>query len=421
MKKPIFQKIIIILLLFLPLFFTSCGIFLKPQKTKKPKPPPIQQSVLKKLSVSEYPDFIEQLDNQNLTDNQALINAIKQSLIYYNRVPEKKIFYFGKDFFYAKHIKKSIKTFLSFIEKNPPPKKINQFIRNNYLVYKAKGREKDCKVFFTGYYEPFLLGSLIKNNEYKYPIYSKPKDLVKVKSSPFSKKYKKNPPFMARINNKKRFVPYYSRKTINSIKNFHKKAKPIVWVNNRIDRFFLEIQGSGIVKLKQGGFIRVHYHASNGHPYRSIGKYLINKNQISKKKMSMQAIRKWLKNNPLKIDKVLNYNPSFVFFQKENDGPFGCLGVKVTPKRSIATDKSIFPKGALGFIETFMPLKSKMEDPEKWKKYSGFVLNQDTGGAIKGPGRADFFYGNGKYAEFAAGHMKHTGDLYFLVLKKAKL
>ncbi|OQY01655.1 MAG: murein transglycosylase [Desulfobacteraceae bacterium 4572_130] len=415
MKKPILKKIIILLLFFLPLFFTGCGIFLKPEKPQKPEPSAIKSKALKKLPLAQYPDFIDQ------SDNQSLVNAIKQSLIYYNRIPEKMIFYFGKDFFCAKHIKKSIEIFLSFIEKNPTQKQLNQFIRNNYLVYKARGRKKDFKVFFTGYYEPFLLGSLIKNSEYIYPIYSKPWDLVSVDLSPFSSNYKKEPPFMARVDNKKRLIPYYSRKEINSIKNFYKKAKPIVWVNNRIDRFFLEIQGSGIVKLKQGGFLRVHYHTSNGHPYKSIGRYLINKNQITKKKMSMQAIRKWLKNNPLKIDEVLNYNPSFVFFKREKHGPFGCLGVKVTPKRSIATDKSIFPKGTLGFIKTFMPLKSEMEAPEKWKKYSGFVLNQDTGGAIKGTGRADLFYGNGKYAEFAAGHMKHTGDLYFLVLKKAQL
>ncbi len=150
----------------------------------------------------------------------------------------------------------------------------------------------------------------------------------------------------------------------------------------------------------------------------AIYRYLIAKDEIAKENMSMQAIKVWLKKNPQKLDQVLNYNESFVFFKEEADGPFGCLGVRVTPMRSIATDTSLFPKGALCFIKTNAPSKENVQFPQGWDDSSSFVLNQDTGGAIKGHLRADIFYGNSEFAEMGAGQMNHRGELYFLVLKQ---
>jgi membrane-bound lytic murein transglycosylase A len=134
--------------------------------------------------------------------------------------------------------------------------------------------------------------------------------------------------------------------------------------------------------------------------------------------MSMQAIRKYLTGNPEVLDEVLNYNPSYVFFQQVERGPIGSLGVLLTPGRSVALDSKIFPKGALGFILCKKPLVNDEREIIGWIKFSRFVLNQDTGGAIKGAGRADIFWGSGPYAELTAGHMKHDGELYILVKEK---
>ena len=134
----------------------------------------------------------------------------------------------------------------------------------------------------------------------------------------------------------------------------------------------------------------------------------------------MQAIRQWLETHPERVDEVLNYYQSYVFFKKETDGPYGSLGVKVTAFRSVATDSGLFPKGALCFIQAKLPDKKALDPQKEWEKASLFVMNQDTGGAIKGPGRADLFCGNGDYAEFTSGHMKHYGRLFFLVLKPDK-
>ncbi len=383
------------------LFFKGC---IPPGK------PVSRYNCLKKADIADFPVFHDQLDFAGLK------HALKQSLLYYNKIPETKKINFGKDIFTAFRVKKSLQEFLLFIQKNPSQNEINRFIRKNYSVYSCIGKNNSHKVLFTGYYEPQFSGSLVKDDEYIYPLYSKPDDLVLIDLSLFSDKFAGMRPLKARINKKNHAVPYFSRKEINNIDNFKKRADPIAWLKSPIDRFFLEIQGSGKIMLKQGGFLRVHYTTSNGRRYRSIGRYLINKKEITKKDMSMQAIRLWLNEHPKRLKEVLNHNPSFVFFKKEKGGPFGCLGVAITPMRSIATDRSFFPKGALCFIETRIPLKDSKKPSEKWDNYSGFVLNQDTGGAIKGPGRADFFYGNGAYAEFAAGHMNQPGKLYFLIL-----
>jgi membrane-bound lytic murein transglycosylase A len=148
-----------------------------------------------------------------------------------------------------------------------------------------------------------------------------------------------------------------------------------------------------------------------------MGNYLIKKGKISLSEMSMQKIREYLSQHPEEIDTIFNYNPSYVFFKLEKDGPYGCLEVKLTPGRSIALDRGIFPSAALAFIKTKIPVIDGNSNIHSWANLARFVLNQDTGGAIQGPGRADLFWGNGSYAEIAAGHMKHSGSLYFLVLK----
>ncbi|MFO7884393.1 MAG: MltA domain-containing protein [Desulfobacteraceae bacterium] len=387
------------------LCFSGCA----PEKEEKPV---TRETALTRLPLSHYPDFSDTWDKKTLTA------SINQSLVYFSKLPGTREFLFGRDRITNARIKASLETFNEFIEKNPDKKQINAFIQKNYAVYQSTGSNGSTRVLFTGYYEPSLEGSLVQTDEYPYPLYTAPDDLLTLDLAAFSEKFTSEPLRMARIDRQNRVVPYYSRKEINAIKDFHKRAAPLVFLKSRIDRFFLEIQGSGRVNLKQGGILRVHYHTKNGHPYRSIGKYLIDNQKIPREKMSMQSIRAWLKRHPEEVESIFNYNPSFVFFKEQPNGPLGCLGVKVTSMRSIATDTALFPKGALCFIHTFIPHNTKDTDRDTWQKYSGFVLNQDTGGAIKGPGRADFFYGSGKYAEFAAGQMNHPGKLYFLVLKQ---
>jgi membrane-bound lytic murein transglycosylase A len=214
-----------------------------------------------------------------------------------------------------------------------------------------------------------------------------------------------------------RVVPYYDRKEIENEGLLEGKVQEIAWLKDRIDLFFLQIQGSGKIYFDNGKTIDVHYHATNGQPYRSIGKLLVDQGKIPLEEISMQKIRDYLRRHPEEIETILNYNPSYVFFKIEPNGPIGCLEAKLTPGRSIALDSRLFPPAGLAFIETKKPLINADETIQKWMSFSRFVLNQDTGGAIRGPARADLFWGNGPYAEIAAGHMQEFGTLYFLILK----
>lgn len=387
---------------FFSLIFAGCGIF-------KKRPPEIKKTALIRIDSSGYPDFFDDIDYDGLE------NCILQSISYLNRIPSTVEFRFGQDIFYTPHMIRSLDHFLNFIRTKPLKDELIRHINNNYLVYTSMGSDNRGKVLFTGYYEPVIEGRRKKDPEYSFPIYARPDDLTTINLSLFSPKFK-GETIIGRYTNQS-VVPYYNRKEIEYDGRLEGKVEEIAWVKDRIDLFFLQIQGSGKIYLDNGEIINVHYHATNGQPYRSIGKLLVDEGKISREEISMQKIRDYLRCHPEEIETVLNYNPSYVFFKIEQDGPIGYLEVKLTPERSIALDRRLFPPAGLAFIETKKPLINGDGTIHQWMEFSRFVLNQDTGGAIRGPGRADLFWGNGEYAEIAAGHMQEFGKLYFLILK----
>lgn len=403
--KPIFfirYISIVLFFFFFSLIFAGCGIF-------KKRPPEIKKTALIRIDSSGYPDFFDDIDYDGLE------NCILQSISYLNRIPPTVEFRFGQDIFNTPHMIRSLDHFLNFIRTKPLKDELIRHINNNYLVYTSLGSDNRGKVLFTGYYEPVIEGRRKKDPEYSFPIYARPDDLTTINLSLFSPKFK-GETIIGRYTNQS-VVPYYNRKEIEYDGLLKGKVEEIAWVKDRIDLFFLQIQGSGKIYLDNGEIINVHYHATNGQPYRSIGKLLVDEGKISREEISMQKIRDYLRCHPEEIETVLNYNPSYVFFKIEQDGPIGYLEVKLTPERSIALDRRLFPPAGLAFIETKKPLINGDGTIHEWMAFSRFVLNQDTGGAIRGPGRADLFWGNGEYAEIAAGHMQEFGKLYFLILK----
>jgi membrane-bound lytic murein transglycosylase A len=282
-------------------------------------------------------------------------------------------------------------------------------------VYQSVGSNRKKEVLFTGYYEPVIQGRLSRDDEYRYPVYAVPADLITIDLSLFSERFN-GETIVARYADNE-VIPYYDREEIEKNNPLEETAEVLAWANNLIDLFFLQIQGSGKIQLDDGSTINIHYHASNGHPYRSIGRLLIDEGKILKEEMSMQKIRAYLNENPHEIDRILNYNKSYVFFKLEADGPIGSLQERLTETRSLALDRRIFPPAALSYMETQRPLIDEAGLIIGWSDFKGFVLNQDTGGAIRGPGRADLYWGSGSFAKIAAGHMQHTGKLYFLVLR----
>lgn len=384
-------------------FFSGCFPGIKEDITKF--------TSLKKLKPRKYPLFSDSIDPAGLN------TAIDKSIEYFKKVPFSREYQYGRDVFSAGHMINSLETFKTFLGREKDHKALNRFIKDNFLVYEAAGND-DRQVLFTGYFEPSYEGSLVRDDLYPYPVYSIPGDMLEIDLSLFSEKYKGERNLTARLDSaNKKILPYYSREEINLIRDFQERSEPVVWLKSRVDRFFLEIQGSGRIVLENSDILRVHYAGSNGRAYKSIGRYLIDAGEIEKEAMSMQAIRRWLDENPDRVDEVLNHNESFVFFQTEEGGPYGSLGVEVTPLRSVATDSGLFPRGGLCFITSKLPDKDDPEFQENWEDAAFFALNQDTGGAIKGPARCDLFCGNGEYARYTAGHMNQHGKLYFLVLK----
>ena len=364
---------------------------------------------LKKLKISQYPEFS---DDHGYKDLDA---SIEQSLNYLRRVPADREFSFGKDRYTAAHLIASHELFLDFLHTNPSQQELNRFITLNYEVYQSVGVNRKRDVLFTGYYEPTVLGSLTPDEDYRFPAYATPSDLIAIDLSLFSERFSGETIIGRNTGNT--VVPYYDRKEISELESFSEASDVLAWVKDPVDLFFLQIQGSGRILLSEGDQINLHYHTTNGHPYRSIGKLLIDEGKIAKEEMSMQKIRAYLHENPNEMSRILNHNPSYVFFKLEKEGPLGYLQVPLTAERSLALDRRIFPPAAIVYIETSRPILDLEGRIETWKALKGFVLNQDTGGAIRGPGRADLFWGNSPYAELAAGHMQHIGSFYFLVSK----
>jgi len=387
----------------LVLQLAGCGIFVK-------KPIITQKTSLKKIDPADYPEFTDHLSFEHLGE------SIQRSLAYFRRIPSDRIFYFGDETFTTRHMIASLEVFLDFIRNNTPSRyELNQFISSKYLVFQSVGGNRKNEMLFTGYYEPVIQGRLSKSDEYRYPIYALPPDLVFINLSLFSSRFK-GEKLVGRVAENK-VLPYYDRQEIEQGGALADSAEILAWTNNPIDLFFLQIQGSGKVELEDGSTLNIHYHASNGQPYRSIGRLLIDEGKILKEEMSMQKIREYLNENPNEVDRILNYNKSYVFFKLEANGPIGSLQEQLTEMRSIALDQRIFPRGALAYMETFRPQFDEVGQIFDWTEFKGFVLHQDTGGAIRGPNRADLFWGSGPHAKLAAGHMQHPGKLYFLVLR----
>lgn len=362
-----------------------------------------------RIDPSAYPNFSDDLNFENLEP------AIARSIEYLLAVPASREFNFGQDRYTAAHVLLSLQRFQGFIRVRPSASSLEEYIRAFYRVYQSVGRDPHREVLFTGYYEPLLKGRRSISPQYRYPIYARPDDLLTVDLRAFSEKYGSEK-LIGRVLERS-LVPYHERREIDEDGALYGKARALAWVSDPIDIFFLHVQGSGKIVLEDGQVLNLGYDTSNGRPYRSVGQLLIEEGKISREEMSMQRIRSYLDENPAEIQRVLNHNPSYIFFKVTPDGPLGSINVRLTPGRSIALDRTAFPPAALSFVQTQKPLIDGQGLITSWVPCRRFTLNQDTGGAIKGPGRADLFWGSGPAAEIAAGHLKHPGKLYFLVLR----
>ena len=277
-----------------------------------------------------------------------------------------------------------------------------EFITKNFTPYQINSKNDESTGLLTGYYEPTLYASLSKDERYKYPIYETPKDLIVVDLSsiyPDLKNYR----LRGKIEGQK-LIPYDTRAQSKlGVVN----ADTICYCDSKIDRFFLEIQGSGRVRLDNNETLFIGYDNQNGHKYRAIGRYLVKQNELRIENVSLQSIKAWLEANPSRVEEVLNYNKSMVYFKQRTQGATGALGLELTPFRSVAVDKRYIPLGSMLYLNS---------DINK-SDISKIVFAQDTGGAIKGVIRADLFLGSGAEALEIAGRLKSKLQLWILIPK----
>jgi len=286
-----------------------------------------------------------------------------------------------------------------------------RFFESQLKPYAILGADGNPSGLVTGYYEPLLRGSRTRANGFEQPVRGVPDDLLTIDLSAVFPELKDKRVRGRLVGNK--VVPYWSRGEI-AARGDKLPAPTLLYVDDAVELFFLQVQGSGRVKLADGTMTRLNYADQNGYPYQSIGRTLVDRGEMKLEEASMQGIQAWARANPGRLDELLNSNPSYVFFREapnSKDGPVGALGVPLTNERSIAIDPRSVPLGAPVFLATTRP--------NSGKPLNRLMLAQDTGSAIKGAVRADFFWGFGKEAGEQAGRMKQAGRMWLLLPPEA--
>lgn len=286
---------------------------------------------------------------------------------------------------------------------------VRKFFESRFVPHEVRNADGSATGMVTGYYEPLLRGSRTRGGVFQTPLYRPPPDLLTVDLSTVYPELK-NMRLRGRLAGNK-VVPYFNRAEMT--RQGLPPGSELLWVDDPIDAFFLQIQGSGRVMLDGGKeTVRMAYADQNGHPYKSIGRYLVDRGELKLEQASMQGIKAWAAANPHRLEELLNANPSVVFFKEERitdarQGPRGALGVPLTERRSIAIDPQFITLGAPVFLSTTRP---NSKEPLRQ-----LMMAQDTGGAIRNPVRADFFWGFGHEAGELAGKMKQPGQMWLLL------
>jgi len=358
--------------------------------------PPGQLALRKLTNPSDIPDF--SLAGENLDH---LRIAIANSLNYFSK-PSSQAFYPYGEIRHEQAVA-SLRAFTELLDSGLRGEELNNAIREKFDVYISVGCDDHGTVLFTGYYTPVFNGSEQPGGQFRYPLYQQPDDLVKGENGEI--KGRKLPDGS--------IVQYPSRAEIEQTKML--AGKELVWLSNPFEAYVAHVQGSAKIRLPDGKIITIGYAANNGHEYKSIRQELIDDKKIPAEKMSLEAMIDYFKKHPEDAETYIQRNPRYVFFRLEQGQPRGSLNEPVIAYRSIATDKSIYPRGCLAFLTTKLPQVKGTRI--QVSQFDGFVLDQDTGGAIRAPGRCDVYMGQGKLAGRLAGQTTQEGQLYYLFLK----
>jgi len=455
-KRPIRKKALLAIVFMVPLIFSSCSIFkpkpddnisrypeqiYKSQRAKRPDPsvpglstgnPPFwyrkqgvipetippekesSESLSTKTQTSLFKNFFKPpeifTDDLNQT---SLRKAILNQLQTMELTDPSKIERLGDLMVTHSWLKETLASFLNLTNENLPPKEFSQRLREEFVIHRV-GKGKYKQVLFTGYYAPTMKASRIRTEKYRYPLYKLPEPssqlqlvghhtnyLVHESSAPNAQKWRD-----------------YTRRQIDGEGILAGRELEIAWLKNDVDRFFLHIQGSGQLLFRDGTSSGVHFAGANNYKFGGLGKRMIVDGVIKVEQGSMQGIKSYFKEHPEDIQKYFFQNKRYIFFKLSNKGgPRGSGGGELIGGRSIATDKKVYPAGGLAFVQLRKPILNDKNEIIRWEKFSRFVVDQDTGNAIRGSGRADFYFGMGDRAGAKAGYFHEWGDIFYIVKK----
>jgi membrane-bound lytic murein transglycosylase A len=338
--------------------------------------------------------------------------ACRESLAYLEAADPARSVAFGSESFTMAEMAVTVRRGCSILTTETDPERRRQLLASEFRLMRSVGRDGHGEVLFTGYFEPLLEARRTPEEPFIHPVYGLPPDHLEVDWQAFGLD---NPGhrLVGRVEGRK-VIPYPDRTAIDGEGALPADTPVLGWVADPVELFFLHVQGSGTLVFDDGERLRAGYADTNGRDYVSIGRILIAEGAIPAEEMSMQAITAWLEAHPEERERILGANPSYVFFRplEADGGPLGCYGRPLTAGRSIATDRGLFPAPILGWVRGTLPAAQAGDPPVAFAR---FVLNQDTGGSIRGPGRVDLFWGTGDAAGDRAGRTANRGEPYFLL------
>ncbi|GMU20997.1 MAG: hypothetical protein AMXMBFR13_10930 [Phycisphaerae bacterium] len=376
----------------------------QPRDYGKELPPGMM--ALEKIDPSRYPDFSEGYNHRT-----NLEQAAQYSLEYLSRPSSQRYFPY-LDITHERSVA-SVQAFLEVLRTARSTEEFDAMIKQRFEVYQSRGYQDPARpspgwtspdtgiVWFTGYYRPIFDARLQPEGEFRFPLYKKPPDLVQ---DPATFKYSRSGG-----------GAYYTRSEIeNGV--LAGKGLEMCYLRDPFEAYIVTVQGSGKLRMADGSFFEIGYAGDNGHEYGSIGKELVKRGDINPEQLSLQGLIRFFRENPDKYQEMIRVNDRYVFFTPRKGGPYGSLNVPVSPFRTIATDKEVYPRAGVAFLTTLLPARAA-DGTIRNHSYSGFAMDQDTGGAIRAAGRCDVFMGTGPEVGELAGRTQAEGQLYYIYIR----
>lgn len=385
-----------------PIVNQTDGSLAVPPSVKSPPPRSLSASALVPVQqpVSFEPDTQLVGNGAATGDRKAMLSAIDRSLNYLNTAKATNDYArFAASGITRDRVRRSLQRFRQLLLNARSASQLQAAVEREFALYQATGKDGQGTVGFTGYFEPVHLASRTRTKEFQYPIFRLPPNFATWKK------------------------PHPTRSQLEGIDGLQfsqgqLKGQELAWLRDRLEAYLIQVQGSARLKLTNGQTMTVGYAGTTDYPYVGIGRELVNDGKMKLEELTLPALLEYFRQNPADLQIYLPRNKRFIFFKETKGAPaMGSIGVPVTPERSIATDKTLFPPGALALIQAQIPY-GRSANTLTLRQVTRYVLDQDTGGAIKGPGRVDIFMGTGQLAGDRAGLINSNGRLYYLLLKQ---